>query len=70
MEGGREGGRERGRGDKTVIIAKVNQIHQNIWLSDSCIWFRLRLTKYKYLTPNILMYLVDFSYNNLYDILS
>ena len=26
-----EGGRERGRGDKTVIIAKVNQIHQNIW---------------------------------------
>ena len=29
--GGREGGRERARGDKTVIMAEVSQIHQYIW---------------------------------------
>jgi len=61
---GKGGGRERGRGDKTVIIAEINQIHKYIWLSDSCIWIRLRLTKYNNLTPNILIYLVDFSYKN------
>ena len=29
--GGREGERERARGDKTVIMAEVSQIHQYIW---------------------------------------